>query len=88
MIEDEKRRIAGMGDVEGAKLSMERSKEIAMKRIPKIDVFGRAYATGQSLMLPAAPNYFSFYPLGRVPDFSCPSIPMQGSARQLLRGCG
>ncbi len=55
MIEDEKRRIASMGDVEGAKLSMERSKEIAMKRIPKIDAFGRAYATGQLPVLPAEP---------------------------------
>ncbi len=47
MVEDEKKRRGRMGNVEEATMNLERNKDMAMKRIPKIDKFGRAYATGE-----------------------------------------
>lgn len=50
MVEEEKKRMGKMGDRVKAKADLDKAKEMAMKRIPIIDEFGRAYATGVSIV--------------------------------------
>jgi hypothetical protein len=47
MVESEKKRIRGKAAPEAVSASKETAKEAAYRRIPKLDKFGRAYATGK-----------------------------------------
>lgn len=47
MVESEKKRIRGKTAPEAVSASKETAKEAAYRRIPKLDQFGRAYATGK-----------------------------------------